>query len=154
MNGVSTLTVTDDVALITINRAPASASLLAQILTQFADAGINIDMISHAAPQGEYTSLSFSILGTELVKALHLTAKISESMPTIKPLVSSGNCQIQLFGTEMETTPGVAARAMRAIAAANVDITIITTSAVDISVLVSNAHKEDALAALKAEFAL
>lgn len=154
MNGVSSLTVTDDVALITINRAPANAALLAQILTQFADAGINIDMISHAAPQGEYTSLSFSILGADLVKALGITAKISETMPTIKPLVSSGNCQIQLFGEEMETTPGVAARAMRAIASANVDITIITTSAVDISVLVSNAHKEDALAALKREFSL
>ncbi len=154
MNGVSRLTVTDDVALITINRAPASAALLAKILTEFSDAGINIDMISHAAPQGEYTSLSFSILGADLVKALNLTAKISETMPTIKPLVSSGNCQIQLFGAEMETTPGVAARAMRAIASANVDITIITTSAVDISVLVSDAHKEDALAALKVEFAV
>lgn len=152
MNGVSKLTVTDDIALITINKAPANASLLAKILTQFAEEEINIDMICHAAPQGEYTSLSFSIPGADLVKALSITAKISETMPTIKPLVSSSNCQLQLFGTEMETTPGVAARAMRAISAANVDITIITTSAVDISILVSDAHKEDALVALKAEF--
>ncbi|MFA9381552.1 MAG: ACT domain-containing protein [Acetanaerobacterium sp.] len=154
MNGVSRLTVTDDVALITINRAPASAALLAQLLGQFSDAGINIDMISHAAPQGEFTSLSFSILGEDLVKALSITAKISETLPTIKPLVSNGNCQIQLFGTEMETLPGVAARAMKALAKANVDITIITTSAVDISVLVTDAHKENALAALRAEFAV
>lgn len=154
MYGVSKLTVTDDVALITINRSPASVKLLSQILTRFSDEKINIDMISHAAPQGEYTSLSFSILGVDLVKALALTARISESMPTVKPLVSSGNCQIQLFGEEMATTPGVAARAMRALAGANVDITIITTSAVDISILVSAAHKENALAVLHAEFAL
>ncbi len=154
MNGVSKLTVTEDVALITINRAPANAALLADILSQFADGGVNIDMISYAAPQGEYTALSFSILGSDLVRALGITARISETMPITPPLVSSGNCQLQLFGAEMETMPGVAARAMRAIASASVDISIITTSAVDISILVSAMHKEDAVAALKAEFLL
>lgn len=154
MNGVSRITITDDVALITINKAPASARLLASILGEFAEAGINIDMISHAAPQGQYTSLSFSILSDDLVKALNLTARFADSHPTIKPLVSNGNCKIQLYGEEMTSLPGVAAAAMKAIAGADVDISIITTSSVDISILVANADKNNVVAALQKQFGL
>lgn len=154
MNGVSKITITDDVALITINKAPASVRLLASILGEFSDTGINIDMISHAAPQGQYTSLSFSILSEDLVKALNLTARFADTHPTIKPLVSNGNCKIQLYGEEMADMPGVAAAAMKAIAAADVDISIITTSSVDISILVANADKNSTVAALKKQFGL
>lgn len=154
MYGVSSITVTEDVALITINKAPVSAGLLADILNEFASAVINIDMITHAAPQGEYTSLSFSIPGSALIPALEITARLTEKYPTVKPLVSSGNCKCQLYGLEMEYTPGVAARALKAVAEARGEITLITTSAVDISILVTHAYSHDVVAALKAEFEL
>ena len=83
---------------------------------------------------------------------LELIQKFTESYPTIKPLVSSGNCKIQLYGEEMRTLHGVAARAIEAVASVNADIVIITTSEIDISVLTTNACLDEAVAALEAAF--
>ena len=50
MNGVSQLRITDDVALITFSKVPNNLKTISQIFNAFADAGINIDMVSQTAP--------------------------------------------------------------------------------------------------------
>jgi len=52
MNGVSKLTVTEDVALVTFNKLPADHKLIAGILDEFSKAEMNIDMISQTTSQG------------------------------------------------------------------------------------------------------
>ena len=71
---------------------------------------------------------------------------------SIKPLISGGNVKLQLFGEEMRTTPGVAARAIAALAKAEAELMLVTTSEVDISLLVTKAHSESAVEELKKEF--
>lgn len=152
MNGVSKITVTEDEALITFTKLPADHKVIAEILNRFAQEKINIDMISQTAPQSEYISFSFTVQGEFLVPVLELIQKFTESYPTLKPFVSSGNCKIQLYGEEMRTLHGVAARAMEAVASVNADIIIITTSEIDISFLTTNACLDEAVAALEATF--
>ena len=79
-------------------------------------------------------------------------AKIREDYPSIKPMVSSGNCKISLFGEEMREQYGVAAAAIAAVAKADTEILVITTSEIDISFLFTEANYHDALIALEEEF--
>ena len=152
MNGVSKITVTEDVALITFGKIPFDTALIARIFQSFADAGVNIDMISQTAPQSNTVSLSFTILGSDLVRVLETSNAMRKENAAVVPMVSSGNCKIQLYGEEMRMMCGVAGNALAALAKANIGITIITTSEVDISVLVNAAQLPDALQTLENAF--
>mgnify|MGYP002422031695 CR=1 FL=1 len=67
-------------------------------------------------------------------------------------LVSGGYSKINLFGEEMVTSCGVAARALAALAGANIEIVLITTSDLDISLLIRQQDEDAALEALHKAF--
>ena len=152
MNGAQQITAVHDIALITFNKAPAKLDFIAHIFTAFSAGHINIDMISQTPPQGEFVNLSFTVEDKDLASALSIITKIREDYPSIKPMVSSGNCKISLFGEEMREQYGVAAAAIAAVAKANTEILVITTSEIDISFLFTEANYHDALIALEEEF--
>jgi aspartokinase len=67
-------------------------------------------------------------------------------------LVSGGYSKINLFGEEMVTSCGVAARALAALAGAGIEIVLITTSDLDISLLIRQQDEDTALDALHKAF--
>ena len=69
-------------------------------------------------------------------------------------LVSGGYSKINLFGEEMVTSCGVAARALAALAGAGIEIVLITTSDLDISLLIRQQDEDTALDALHKAFAV
>lgn len=152
MNGVSKLSLTEDVTMITFNKAPANLDFAAEIFELFAKEEINVDMISQIATTRSETALSFTVPGDSLGKVLEIIARFQSQHPSVKPLVSSENCKISLFGAEMPNLYGVAARALRALADAGEDVLMITTSEVDISVLIPNSGLGAALDSLKQAF--
>ena len=154
MYGVDKITVTEDASLITFSKIPADLRLISEIFLRFGEAGIDIDMISQSAPKGENTSVSFTVGSEKLVQVLELINEFREEHPSIKPLIAGGNVKIQLYGEQMPGTPGIAARALAALAKTKCDLMLITTSEVDISLLVTSAHLGDALRVLRVEFAL
>ena len=68
------------------------------------------------------------------------------------PLISVGYSKLNLFGEEMVTSCGVAARALAALAGANIEIVLITTSDLDISLLIRQQDEDAALEALHKAF--
>ncbi len=150
MNGVSKITLSEDISVITFNKLPADTLHTAQILNRFAEGGINIDMISQTAPQGGTVSLSLTVFVEDLAKVLTLCNQMN--LTNIKPLVSNGNCKIQLYGDEMRQMHGVAAKAINAISQSGAEVCLITTSEVDISVLITRAKAEEAVASLEHTF--
>ncbi len=154
MYGVSHMDVYEDIALISFRKIPASAELLADIFGRFADEDINIDMISQTSPVGDVVSLSFTCLQADMVKVLGISNQLRGKYPQMQPLVSNGNCKITLSGEEMRTASGVFARAVTALATTVVDVQQVTTSETEISLLVTAAHLQNAVAALKKCFEL
>lgn len=154
MYGVDKITVTEDASLITFSKIPADLTLISDIFLKFAEADINIDMISQSAPKGDTTSVSFTVSSDKLVQVLELVNHFREDHPSIKPLIAGGNIKIQLYGSEMPRMSGVAARALAALARSGSDLMLTTTSEVDISFLVTRAHYEAALSALEEEFSI
>lgn len=152
MNGVSQITVTEDVSLITFHSVPYDFKLIAGIFTAFAKQDIDIDMISQTAPQGDQVSISFTVNGGDTVKVLEVAKGFRDRPNSIKPMVITGNVKLSLYGGEMRGMPGVAAAAMTAIAETNAQISLITTSESDISFLMTQTHLDEAIAALESKF--
>ena len=154
MYGVSQITVTEDVALITLNKVPADLRMIAELFEAFSQAEINIDMISQTAPYGNSVNCSFSIRSADLIQVLDITRKFKEHYPQVTPMISNGNCKIQLYGEEMRQMHGVAAKAIATVIQTNTQLSMLTTSEVDISMLVSSGDMPDTVAALEEAFAL
>jgi len=154
MYGVSHLDVSESVALVTFRKIPCQLPLISDIFSRFSKNNILIDMISQTAPAGEFVSISFTCMEDDLVKVLEISNELNHKYPQIKPMVSSGNCKIQLFGEEMRAASGVFSRALAALTSIPMELQQVTTSEVDISLLVTAPHKEAAVQALKASFNL
>lgn len=151
MYGVSKISSEQDILLTTFPGAKYSAQSLAGYLKVFADAGIVVDMICQSAPRGAAVDFSFTTANDNfaaVMKALPAAAKVNP------PLVSGGYCKINLFGEDMVTSCGVAARALAALAEVDIEIALITTSDLDISLLIRQQDEDGALTALHKAFSV
>ena len=139
--------------MISVQDAAFSAGSLARYLQIFADTGIVVDMISQSAPHGTRLDFSFTASSNDLplvMKAIS-AAKLDPDAKAA-PLTSVGYSKLNLFGEEMVTSCGVAARALSALAGAGIEIVLITTSDLDISLLIRQQDEDVALEALHKAF--
>lgn len=136
------ITFTEDVTLVVLDEAPADLCFVASAFEALADNKINIDMISQSPPKGVCSRLAFTLSDNDLGKALETIAKLREVFPGIKISVSSGNTKLLISGDEMKNNYGVAAKAFKAVAATHADVRMITTSEIDISLLVTGLDLE------------
>ena len=151
MYGVSKITSEQNIMLTTFPAAYYSTQSLAEHLDVFARAGIVVDMICQSAPKGDSVDFSFTTSYenfADVMKALPEAAKVHP------PLISGGYSKVNLYGEEMVTSCGVASRALSALAGENIEIALITTSDLDISLLIRQQDEDAALAALNAAFEL
>ena len=130
----------------------ADMNTISKIFDMISTNNIDVDMISQTPPHSNKPHLSFTVSGDDLGKILELSAKIRELYPDIKLSVSNGNCKISVFGEAMKGQPGVAAKVFAAAAKANTDIIMITTSEVDISMLVPQSDLTATLESIKGAF--
>lgn len=140
------ITVEEDITLVTLYNAPADMSFIATVFEEIAQRNIDINMIALSPLQGSKASVSFTVKDDDLMNLFGYTSKLKAK--GIKPVVSSGNSIINIFDEKMEDTPGVAGKIFRAIANSESDIRIVTTSQVQVSVLVTAAVFEQAYTAL------
>ena len=135
MNGVSHIALTEDIVLVTVRSQTSENMLIASIFDEFAREDIVIDMISQTAPQGSVMDISFTVYSNQMVQALQVISRVRDQYRQLKIMVSTGNCKLQLYGEEMREISGVAASALLALLANEIDIIMITTSEVDISLV-------------------
>ena len=153
MHGVSEIDICEDVSAVTLSGLPLDLGLAADIFTRLAEAMVVIDMVSQTLPVGGRVNISFTCRDKDLRAMLEVTKTLGKAHPGVSSLVNSGNVKIQLFGEEMVGQPGVFARAISALSAADVGSPkLVTTSEVDISFLVPAADLPKAKAALAAVF--
>ncbi len=152
MNGVSRITSEQNIMMITFTDA-LSASSLSDVLTAFAGQGVVVDMICQSAPRAATIDFSFTTSASYFDAAMQ-TIGAYRSGAGSAPLISSGYSKLNLFGEEMVTSCGVAALALRTLRAAGIEISLITTSDLDISLLVREENEDRALEALRAAFGI
>ena len=139
------------VTLVTLQSSPANVTFVSDVFEKIAAKNINIGMISMAPTHGPVTSLSFTIDDDDLVSMLTFTAELKKEMD-IKAIMSSVNHKISVHDANMKNTPGVASKLFTAIRNTGADLRLITTSEVDISLLVSDADYDNVYAEIKKAF--
>lgn len=146
-----TITTSSDITLVTLQNCPSELKFISNVFERIGAFGVDVDMISLAPTHGAYTSVSFTISDNDLDKIFNFTSELHDSAK-IKAIVSSGNSKISVYDSKMKNAPGFAAQVFAAAAGVNADIRIITTSEVDISLLVTAADFQETLKALESKF--
>ncbi len=147
---VTKISYTNEITLISLSLPSGSA--VAQVLSAFSEAGINVDMISQTAPQGGAVRMSFSLSDRDLADALTVLGKLRSGDKGLSPEILPGNCKIAFYDSDMVHTPGVAAKVFALLSDANISIMLITTSDVDISILINAHDLSDALQIMSGAF--
>jgi len=151
MNLSPTITTAADITLITLQKCPSDVNFIATIFQKIADLGVDVDMISLAPTQGAFTSVSFTISDADLDKIFSFTSELRQQTK-ISSVVSSGNYKISVYDSNMKNAPGVAAGVFDAASSVHADIRLITTSEVDISLLITAADFQETIKAIKKKF--
>ena len=154
MYGVSKIASQQNIMLITFPGAEYSAANLAEHLNVFAREGVVLDMICQSIPHGASVDYSFTANYSDFATVMKSLPALTGGRAQSVPLISGGYSKLNLFGEEMVNSVGVAARAMSALSEAGVDISLITTSDLDISLLIHENDEDTALEALHKAFNL
>jgi len=125
-------------AKITIVGVPDRVGEAAEIFTVVAEADVNIDMIvqnvSRASEQA--TDISFTLAQQDGARAIAALRAVQETIGFVDVLYNDQVGKVSVVGVGMRSHPGVTARFFRALAAADVNIGMISTSEIRISVVV------------------
>ena len=116
------------------------------IFTALADANINVDMIVQTIGSDDKTNLDFTVPTTELEKAKSVMEKFKADTQSID--YKDDICKVSIVGVGMKSHTGVASKAFSALAQSNINIRIISTSEIKISMIIEEKYAELAVRSL------
>ena len=141
-------------AKITIIGVKDKPGVAASIFKPLSKNLINVDMVvQNVSLDGKETDLTFTIKAEDLKKTEKLI-KLNKKISFKKLSFDKGVSKVSIIGVGMITTPGITYRMFQALALRKINILVISTSEIKISVLVSAKHAKRAIAALHKEFKL
>jgi aspartate kinase len=143
-----------DVAKITVMGVPDRPGVAAAIFEPLAEAGISVDVIVQNVSTAGTTDLTFTCAESDLRHAVKLVEKVAGSIGAREVVHAGGVAKVSIVGTGMLGTPGIAARMFRTLAAAKVNIEMISTAEIRITCLVARKDAERAVRALHSAFQL
>ena len=150
---VTGISASESDAKISIKGIPDKPGVAGQIFSSLATANINIDMIvQNITDDGKYASISFTVPTDDSKKAVNVLKKSKIKFNKI----SSDNsiCKISIVGVGMKSNVGVAKKMFETLAKKNINIKVISTSEIKISVLIDSKKKSIALNALHKSYGL
>jgi aspartate kinase len=143
-------------AKITVVAVPDKVGEAARIFEALADAEVNIDMVVQnvSAASTNRTDISFTLPRTDGQTAMMALAKIKDEVGYDSLLYDDQIGKVSLIGAGMRSHPGVTAKFFAALASAGVNIEMISTSEIRISVIVEQAQVDAAVASTHSAFDL
>ena len=152
---VTGLAYSRDEARITLKNVENKPGVSAAIFGPLADRGVNVDMIvQNVTEDGRSTDLTFTVSKGDLARALE-SVNSAPGMPKFEKVHSdAGVAKISVIGVGMRSHAGVAADMFRTLAEKSINIIVISTSEIKISVLIEEAYIELALRALHTAYGL
>ena len=139
-------------AKITLVRVPDRPGLASQIFGPIADAHIVVDMIIQNASEDGTTDLTFTVSKTDHKKALSI---VEQTLPALKAKgvrVDTDIAKVSVVGVGMRTHAGVAAKMFEVLAREGINIEMISTSEIKISVVIDAKYTELAVRVLHDAF--
>ena len=144
-----------DEAKITVAGVPDRPGIASKILGPVAAANIDVDMIIQNASHDGMTDFSFTVHRNELQKALAvLSDKVQPEIQARDILSDAQICKVSVVGIGMRSHVGVASQMFETLAAEGINIQMISTSEIKISVVIADKYMELAVRSLHKAFGL
>ena len=144
-----------DEAKITLMNVPDKPGIAYQILGPVADANIDVDMIIQNASSNGTTDFSFTVHRNEYQKTLAvLNAKVKAQVRAPELRGDDKVCKVSMVGVGMRTHAGIASQMFRTLSEEGINIQMISTSEIKISVVIDDKYMELAVRALHKAFGL
>ena len=152
---VSGIAYAKDEAKITVLKIEDKPGVAASIFGPLAEANINVDMIvQNISEDGRATDLTFTVAAAELPRALQVLRERQDLIRFSDVRGDTDVVKVSVIGVGMRSHAGVAAKMFEALAGRGINIQVISTSEIKISVLVGAAHTEAAVKTLHSLFGL
>ena len=141
-------------ARINVRGVPDKPGIAYQILGAVADANVDVDMIIQNVGTEGTTDFSFTVPRGDYKPTLDLLSSLKDSIGMAEVSGDDAVCKVSIVGLGMRSHVGVAARMFHALASENINIQMISTSEVKVSVLIDEKYMELATRVLHKEFDL
>ena len=152
---ISGIAYSNDEAKVTLAGLPDTPGIAAEIFGMLADAHVNVDMIVQTASTGgERTDITFSLGTQDLEKAQRLLEDAKQSLGFATMQCDAMVAKVSVVGTAMRSQPGIAKRMFEVLAEKGINLQVISTSEIKISILIDSAYTELAVRSLHDAFAL
>ena len=152
---VSGIAYNRDEAKITLTRVPDRPGVAAAIFGPLADANVNVDMIvQNVSEGGDTTDLTFTVAKSDLDRAVAVLEAQRQKLG-FRALVPDPNVvKVSVIGVGMRSHAGVAQRTFSALADKGINIQVISTSEIKVSVLIAEEYTELAVRSLHTAYGL
>ena len=141
-------------AKMTVSGVADKPGVAGRLFRALADTEVNVDMIVQNVSSEGVTDISFTVPRSQLDRALTVAQTLIEELGADDVSADDGIARVSLIGAGMQTNPGVAARMFETLAAAGINIEMISTSAIRISCVIRGGDMERAVSALHESFEL
>ena len=141
-------------AKITIAGVPDRPGVAAKVFRALASADVNVDMIVQNTSEEEITDISFTAPAGNLANSLAITDAVAIEIGARRVTSDDSIAKVSLVGAGMKTNPGVAATVFETLAANDINIEMISTSAIRISCVVAGDECDRAVTVLHTAFGL
>ena len=151
---VSGIAFNRDEAKLTIRGIPDQPGVAYKVLGAISDANIEIDVIVQNVAKDNSASITFTVHRNDLLAAKKLLAKIADDLGAKEVEADNGIVKISIVGVGMRSHAGVAAKMFKVLADEGINIQLITTSEIKITVVVEERYLELAVRSLHSAFDL
>ena len=144
----------EKVAKLAVLGIPNTPGIAHEIFSALANANIDVDMIVQSIRNIEknITDIVFTIGSNDLPEARKVVDEVGKKLNAIAVVVEEDVAKVSIVGAGMLGSPGIAARMFGALAKANVNIDIISTSEISVSCLIKGLQVKDAVNGIHEEF--
>jgi len=152
---ISGIAFSRDESKLTVLGVPDRPGIAYQILGAVADANIDVDMIIQNVGHDGSTDISFTVNRGDYAKALALLQDKVKAQIGARDIVGDNKiCKVSAVGVGMRSHPGIASQMFRALSEDGINIKMISTSEIKISVVVDEKYLELAVRSLHKAFEL
>jgi len=143
-----------DEAKLTVAGVPDVPGIAYNVIGPVSEAGIEVDVIVQNAAADGSNDITFTVKRSESDKTKVILDKLASSLKAKGVVLDKKVCKVSLVGVGMRSHAGIASRMFKALADENINIQIITTSEIKISVVIEEKYLELAVRALHSTFDL
>ncbi len=152
---VSGITYSKKEARITLKKVPDKPGIAAKIFLPISDAGIMVDMIiQNTHDGGGLTDMTFTVLRTDFDRAIEILEKVGEEIEAEEVSGDKEIAKVSIVGVGMRNHSGIASTMFQIMAKEGINIMMVSTSEIKVSVVIAEKYTELAVRALHDAFAL